>query len=218
VSCIKFNPQELALACSGHEKFVTYYDLERNGAVLAKTQTEACLVESLEFDTEGKYIFTASQNSLKVWDVEKEGRLWNKYDIKWKGILDLKVNEKEKKVYGLCATPNDFKVWVTNYSESPISPPTSDFGVMNTNQNIYNIQNKVVSNRIVGDSRVKTVDEDLRTTNMIASELSVDMLKNLRSEHRKFTDLMKVKYDHLKPIIYWLNSANITAAVNAVDG
>lgn len=176
------------------------------------------VIESIEFDPEGKYVFTASQNSLKVWDIEKEGRLRSKYDIKWKGVLDMKVGEKDRRLYGLSATPNEFTVWVTDWSESPISPPTLDSGVMNTNQNIYNIQKQATKHRIVGESRVKTVDDDLRASKLMGSQVSLDQLKSVRQEHRKFTDLMKMKYDHLKPIIYWLNNANISAAVNAIDG
>lgn len=193
-----------------------YYDLENKGAILTQTQTEANVIEKIEFDPEGKFVFTASQHSLKAWEVDKQGRLRNKYDVKWKGVLDLKVSENEKKIMGLSATPNEFKVWVADWSDSPVSPPTLDPRVMLTNQNIYNIQSKGEGNS-TSETRAKTVDEDLRISNLSGSEVNLDVLKNVRAEHRKFVDLMKMKYNHLKPIIYWLNSQNVTAAVNAIN-
>lgn len=110
--------------------------------------------------------------------------------------MDLKVSEKDKKLYGLSATPTEFRVWVADWSDSPVSPPSLDTRVMLTNQNLYNIQNKGVEGNMTSETRVKTVDEDLRISNLSGSEISLDVLKNVRSEHRKFIDLMKMKYNH----------------------
>lgn len=69
----------------------------------------------------------------------------------------------------------------------------------------------------MGENRVKTVDDDLRMSKLQGTNYSADQIKTVRQEHKKFMDLIRLKHDHLKPIIYWLSNSNINAAVNAIE-
>jgi hypothetical protein len=130
------------------------------------------------------------------------------------------MNSNNTQLYGLTTDNTNFCMWMTEWKASPISPPTHD--VMHQNQNIYNTKvtqvKKMVKNS-VNPSCFNQVEDDLRASRQPgrAADLSLASVKKIRKEHRKFFDLMQDKQNYLKPIIYWLNSGKIAAAVNAIQ-
>jgi len=65
VTCLKFNPYELTLATGSADKTVKYWDLEKFG-LICSTKPEATGIQSLSFDPDGKYLFTAAQDAMRV--------------------------------------------------------------------------------------------------------------------------------------------------------
>lgn len=228
MNAIAFNPQELAIAAAGVERNATYYSLEGTGTkILGKTANESSAIECITFDDEGLFLFTAGQDSLKVWSVDGSTKLVASFDAKWKGVKDLKMGSSNTQLYGISANANEFSLWVNEWnSRSPISPPTYETSVMHTNQNIYNVRTtaqanpiqKVVQKKPLDPSTFRQVESDLRASRQPSTHmLSSEMIGKIRKEHKKFTDLMQDKQNYLKPIIHWLNTGKILAAVNAIE-
>ena len=234
VSTLVFNPQELALAASGADKYVTYYSLENTGSqILGKTRKESSPIESIQFDAEGQFLFSASQDSLKVWNIEDKCKLAGSFEAKWRGIKDLKMNQKNTQLYGLTVMGSEFSMWMTEWrATSPISPPTHEGAVMHHNQNLYNRPTginptgstthvthykKIVKKSPNNPSSLRQVESDLRASRQPDQVMDYSMVKKIRKEHKKFTDLMQDKQNYLKPIVHWLNSGKIIAAVNAIE-
>jgi katanin p80 WD40 repeat-containing subunit B1 len=57
---------------------------------------------SLLFTSDGKKILSAAQDSLKVWDMEKEGLLVDNIETNWRGIQDMRISEDEDTLFGVC--------------------------------------------------------------------------------------------------------------------
>jgi len=43
------------------------------------------------FEPNGKYIFSAAHESLKIWDLEKDGMLLDNVESTWRGVQDMAV-------------------------------------------------------------------------------------------------------------------------------
>jgi len=220
VTCIKFNPQDLAIAAGGNEKFVTYYSLE-NEKDIKRTTREACTIDAIEFDNNGELIFSASQNSLKVWDV-KTCKLIHNYDAKWSGVKDIKMTSDNSRILGVAAKANELSLWVSDQSSNPISPPTSD--ILSYQKNItppqaYQLAPAQISKGIFDESTFQKVSESMINENVAPSKYQkdYDMIEEIQKEHSKFIDLMSEKVNYLKPIVHWMNSGNLNAAINGIE-
>lgn len=195
---------------------------------MGKTANEANPIDCICFDEDGLHLFTAGQESLKVWNIDGTTNLAGSFDVKWKGVKDLKMSSTNTQLYGISVNGSEFSLWATEWnSTSPISPPTYENTVMHQNQNLYNVAPKVHQPAPIGNIVKKTpidpssfrqVESDLRASKEPSAHmLSTDMVGKIRKEHKKFTDLMQDKQNYLKPIIHWLNSGKVLAAVNAIE-
>lgn len=65
VTTAKFNPTEYILATGSIDRTVKYWDLEK-WQLISETKTEATAIQKLCFSNDGKILFTAAHESLKV--------------------------------------------------------------------------------------------------------------------------------------------------------
>lgn len=75
-----------------------------------------------------------------------------------------------------------------------------------------------IANNLVLDENLGRVEEP-----SIADKKDYDIIdefgiiSTIQSEHQKFTNLMEEKLNYLSPIMHWLSSNNIKAAVNGIE-
>ena len=65
VTTTKFNPTEYILATGSIDRTVKYWDLEK-WQLISETKTEATAIQKLCFSSDGKILFSAAHESLKV--------------------------------------------------------------------------------------------------------------------------------------------------------
>jgi len=115
VTCLKFNPYELTLATGSADKTVKYWDLEKFG-LICSTKPEATGIQSISFDPDGKYLFSAAQDAMRVWYVDTNDlNLLDNVETTWRGVQELavQVNHKteEENLLGLAITNVSFGLW-----------------------------------------------------------------------------------------------------------
>jgi katanin p80 WD40 repeat-containing subunit B1 len=115
VTCLKFNPYDLTLASGSADKTIKYWDLEKFG-MLCSTKPEATGIQSINFDTDGKYLYSAAQDTLKVWHVDADNlTLTDSVESGWRGVQDLSVQVSprtdEENLLGTAITSSSFGLW-----------------------------------------------------------------------------------------------------------
>jgi len=115
VTCLKFNPYELTLATGSADKTVKYWDLEKFG-LICSTKPEATGIQSLSFDPDGKFLFTAAQDAMRVWHVDtNELNLLDNVETSWRGVQELAVQvsskNEEESLLGIAITNVSFGLW-----------------------------------------------------------------------------------------------------------
>jgi len=115
VTCLKFNPYDLTLATGSADKTIKYWDLEKFG-MICSTKPEATAIQNINFDSDGKYLFSAAQDTLKVWNVEVDNlTLLDNVESSWRGVQDLSVQvspkTEEENLLGAAITNTAFGLW-----------------------------------------------------------------------------------------------------------
>jgi WD40 repeat protein len=215
VTSLLFNPRELKLASAGLDKRTILWDLETMTEE-SMTKQEATPIEAVSFDTEGKFLFTASNESLKVWKIDAGCRLLNSVPTKWKGVKDLMVSSDNKFVLGLSAGPKAFTSWNIDFMKAPASP------ISGPDDESYDTRNAAQRNpprRVL--SRDNIPNEDMPASVLAESGNEkfnlMEGFGEIRREHKKFCQAMEQKQNNLSPIFHWLSSGNNKAAVNAIE-
>jgi WD40 repeat protein len=86
---------------------VKYWDLETNDHI-STTSPDPTAISQICFEPEeGRYMFSASNNSLKVWDIE-QANMVDQVESNWSGVTDLAVSKAEGILVGLSITSQAF--------------------------------------------------------------------------------------------------------------
>ncbi|KAM3141022.1 hypothetical protein pb186bvf_006823 [Paramecium bursaria] len=131
ISCLQYNPVDRAIASGGGDRCVRYWDLEQYQAICA-TRTDTTPIQQIQFVNEGKYLFSAAHESLKVWDMEKDGgQLLDNIESTWRGVQDM-ITDRDY-LYGLAASVQGFFLYgvnlkTVNFEAKPIEPQRSSGG------------------------------------------------------------------------------------------
>ena len=104
VTCLQYNPQDLTLASGSKDKTVKYWDLDNFSLVrlipltlltsnqISSTKKVQSQVTDLLWSLDGKQMFSASNETVKVWDLENSylvDNIMNKY----RGVLDMAISK-----------------------------------------------------------------------------------------------------------------------------
>jgi katanin p80 WD40 repeat-containing subunit B1 len=101
-------PSELDYRCT-----VKYWDLE-NFVHVASTQTESTPIQAISFEPqEGSILFSASHESLKLWNIE-QGSLIDNIESSWRGVQDMGVCVRDSTLIGVSVQGNSFSAWATD--------------------------------------------------------------------------------------------------------
>jgi hypothetical protein len=94
---------------------VRYWDLQAQ-TLIASTAPDPTAVSQICFEPEtGRHLFSASNRSLKAWDIENAA-LTDNVETDWTGVVDLAVTQSEAALIGLSITNEAFSVWKTDLS------------------------------------------------------------------------------------------------------
>ena len=131
VTCIQFNPQNLALANGSTDKTVKYWDLEQFTNINV-TPIDSSAITNLTFDEEknAEYLFAASSENIKLWNIENN-KLLDCISIIPKTISDLKIANEERFLLMSAIANNTISVWYSplesiNFDESIDIIPSND--------------------------------------------------------------------------------------------
>lgn len=216
MTCLLFHPADIKLASAGLDKRSILWDLDTM-ALEGETKQEATPIEAISFDSEGKYLFTASNESLKVWKTDSGCRLLNSVPTKWRGVKEIKVSPDNQSVLTLSAGPKSFTCWWTDYLKAPASPISG----ADEDENLGRQRvDKNPPRRVV--SRDNIPNDDLPKGNLTESSNEkfnmMESFAEIRREHKKFCQAMEQKQNNLAPIFHWLSSSNnVRAAINAIE-
>jgi WD40 repeat protein len=67
-------------------------------------------ISAMAFDDDGKVLYTASNDSLKVWNMAKKGLLIESVESPWKGVQDIRWTPNG--LLGVAAGTHYLSVWV----------------------------------------------------------------------------------------------------------
>lgn len=183
----------------------------------AETKQEATPIEAISFDSDGNYLFTASNESLKVWRVGESISLQNSVPTKWRGVKDLKVSPDKQHVLTLSAGPKSFTCWWTDFLKAPASPIS---GAEDEDSGNRQRADRHAPRRVL--SRDNIPNEDLPAGHLTESSNEkfnmMESFAEIRREHKKFCQAMEQKHNNLAPIFTWLGSqGTLKAAINAIE-
>ncbi|CAD8057045.1 unnamed protein product [Paramecium primaurelia] len=102
ITCLSFNPVDKAMASGGGDRCVRYWDLDRL-TQLSSTRTDTTPIQCILFEQNGKVLYSAAYDSLKVWDVEHDCQLLDNVESSWRGVLDLIVVQERDQLLGLAS-------------------------------------------------------------------------------------------------------------------
>jgi len=74
-----------ALATGGSDRTVKYWDLD-SLSLISTTKPDATAIQCITFEPNGKYTFSGAHESLKVWNLEKDGILLDNVESNWRGL------------------------------------------------------------------------------------------------------------------------------------
>lgn len=131
MTCIEYNPQNLALANGSTDKTVKYWDLEQFSNINI-TSGDSSAITNLTFDENAEFLFAASSENIKLWNIESN-KLLDCLSIIPKTISDLKVASYERFLQMSAISNNTISVWYAplesiNFDESMDFIPSSEFG------------------------------------------------------------------------------------------
>ena len=213
---MRYNPRELKMVTAGADKHAVVWDLE-GMRLEAETKSEATGIEALAFDMEGKYLFTASQDSLKVWRADQELKPLSSFSVKWKGIKDLKMSIDNQTLQGLATGPKGFVCWRTDWAKVPASPFTTENEKDGSGRSVDRAPPRHAFSRDnIPGNEVKGVGQGLGESKDPKYNM-LETLGEIRKDHKKFSTSLEQKQNYLAPIIHWLTMGNVRAAVNAIE-
>ena len=121
INCIDFNNYELAFAYGGKDKMIRYYSLEKFNKI-GQTSTDRLPIQKIAFDNEGKNIFSATDESLKYWEINERGlSLVDMFETGWNKLQSFKYLEG-KAICALATYSNKISYYLLKYKELFKSP------------------------------------------------------------------------------------------------
>ena len=174
INCIDFNNYELAFAFGGKDKMIRYYSLEKFSKI-GQTSTDRLPIQKIAFDNEGKNIFSATDESLKYWEINERGlSLVDMFETGWNKLQSFKYLEG-KAVCALATYSNKISYYLLKYKELFKSPnlrlrenpnmvnifevqETDDSTLLDNNSNIIKNKKKDVNNGS-GEKRYEKKEE-----------------------------------------------------------
>ena len=116
INCIEFNNYEMAFAFGGKDKMIRYYNIEKFSKI-GQTSADRLPIQKIAFDNEGKNLFSATDESLKYWEIHEQGlSLVDMYETGWNKLQSFKYIEG-KAVCALSSFGNKISYYLIKYKD-----------------------------------------------------------------------------------------------------
>ena len=116
INCIEFNNYEMAFAFGGKDKMIRYYNIEKFSKI-GQTSADRLPIQKIAFDNEGKNLFSATDESLKYWEIHEQGlSLVDMYETGWNKLQSFKYIEG-KAVCALSCFGNKISYYLIKYKD-----------------------------------------------------------------------------------------------------
>ncbi|CAD8142562.1 unnamed protein product [Paramecium pentaurelia] len=104
ITCLTFNPQERTLASGGADRCIRIWNLDGLNQI-SQTRTDSTPIQSILINDNGKILYSATHESLKVWDLEHDCQLLDNVESMWKGVQDMIITQDQEQLLGLASNP-----------------------------------------------------------------------------------------------------------------
>ena len=125
ITAMEFNPSELLLATASMDKTIKVYDLERFD-MIAATPPDATKVRSITHSPDGRYIFGATQDLVKMWSIDPQIECLATVDVGWRQVADTIVCQSDGTVQLLGGSFQSSFVSINVVDLSDPPPPQQD--------------------------------------------------------------------------------------------
>ena len=170
IYCIEFNGEN-KLAFGGKDKIIRYYNLDLF-IKIGQTSADRLPIQKIAFDNNGKNILSATDETLKYWEINEQGmNLIDMFETGWNKLQSFKYIEK-KAICVLGSYGNKISYYLLKYKELIQNPNL----ILRENPNMENILEVKESE----DSSV--INSSLRKKIMNGSESEI---KNLNNSNEK---------------------------------
>ena len=202
INCIDFNNYELAFAYGGKDKMIRYYSLEKFDKI-GQTSVDRLPIQKIAFDNEGKNIFSATDESLKYWEINEQGlSLVDIFETGWNKLQSFKYLEG-KAVCALATYSNKISYYLLKYKELFKSPNIhlredpnmlNIFEVQETDDStLFDNNNKSIKNKEIdikngsGEKRLELNEEKINKK--ISVNLNRNKNKSVNNENSNNNDM-----------------------------
>jgi WD40 repeat protein len=227
VTCMQFNPENLTLASGHADRTAKLWDLETFGFVSSTLPDAMPPQQICWIPQNGTDLFTASNDSLKLWNIEK-ALLKDSIESSWKGVMDISVYGKENALLGLCVNGPTFTLWSTdlktvNFDENTSREPEEqkvnpaqartrkkdkpDFNVSFVTCNV-NAPTGTDLSELCVTHKISPLGPD-------PEELKV--LQDIDEGHAQLINVMKNRTKNIHSVQKYYENGNMTAALNALN-
>jgi hypothetical protein len=106
----------MAFAFGGKDKMIRYYNIEKFSKI-GQTSADRLPIQKIAFDNEGKNLFSATDESLKYWEIHERGlSLADMYETGWNKLQSFKYIEG-KAVCALSSFGNKISYYLIKYKD-----------------------------------------------------------------------------------------------------
>ena len=156
INCIEFNNYEMAFAFGGKDKMLRYYNLEKFHKI-GQTSADRLPIQKIAFDNEGKNIFSATDESLKYWEINEQGlSLIDMFETGWNKLQSFKYIEG-KAICALSSYSNKISYYLLKYKEL-FKAPNIHLRENPNMGNIFEVQENEDSTFLDNSIRNKKID------------------------------------------------------------
>ena len=133
INCIEFNT-ETKFAFGGKDKIIRYYSIDKF-AKIGQTTPDRLPIQKIAFDDNGKKILSATDESMKYWEINEQGlNLIDMFETGWNKLQSFKYIEG-KAVCVLGSYGNKISYYLLKYKELIQNPNL----ILRENPNMENI-------------------------------------------------------------------------------
>jgi len=222
VTSLCFNPQNLSLVSGHQDRTAKYWDLETFGHI-ATTSPDTTPIQQICFDPNGDYVFSAANESLKVWEIETP-KLVDNIESTWRGVEDIQINEKDQVLVGLCNNSPSFSMWATDLNDIQFEAseyrhkveeqkvnPTAFKPKKREKQELYSSFIPNNPNQPVG----LDINEFIPKNKGNSDELRV--FQEVNENHNNMLAVIRRRTENVNLVLNWWQAGNVHATINALS-
>ena len=186
INCIEFN-NDMKLAFGGKDKVIRFYNLEKFGKI-GQTCPDRLPIQKIAFDNDGKNIISATDESLKYWEINEHGlNLIDMFESGWNKLQSFKYLQG-KAVCALGSFGNKISYYILKYQDLVQSPNL----ILRENPFTPNIPEvKETEDNSNLDSKTEKIDNNIMNGTEIIISNNLNNKKNINEKETEIINDME---------------------------